>query len=212
MLAAPISYVIAILRFILANSLPCICNFVLPLFAKLFMLCAMQDVIRIFGIDPGSVAMGWGVVDSAGPRLSYVNAGVIRPPKGLARAPRLAHLLDNLDALLDQYRPDEAAVEETFVNANPRDALVLGQARGIALVAPARAGLEVFEYAANSIKKSVVGRGHADKGQVQAMVRVLLPTSGEQKADAADALAAAICHAHHRDMVRMKRTIQDKAS
>jgi len=96
------------------------------------------------------------------------------------------------------YAPHEAAVEETFVNANPRDALVLGQARGIALVAPAMANVPVAEYAANSVKKSVVGRGHADKTQVQAMVRVLLPASGVQKADAADALAVAICHAHHR--------------
>ena len=158
----------------------------------------MSEVIRIFGIDPGSIATGWGVIDSQGPRLSFVNAGVLRPPRTLTRAGRLAFLLEELGQLIARYGPDEAAVEETFVNANPKDALVLGQARGIALAAPAQAGLPVDEYAANSVKKSVVGRGHADKTQVQAMVRVLLPSSGTQKADAADALAVAICHAHHR--------------
>lgn len=164
----------------------------------------MTNVIRIFGIDPGSVAMGWGVIDCLGPRLSYVDAGTLRPPKSLGRADRLAFLLDGLSRLIAHHAPNEAAVEETFVNANPRDALVLGQARGIALVAPAMAKLEVFEYAANSVKKSVVGRGHADKTQVQAMVRILLPNSGTQKPDAADALAVAICHAHHRDIKKLE--------
>ena len=129
---------------------------------------------------------------------------MIRPARKASRAGRLAHIFDGLSQILDQYAPKEAAVEETFVNASPRDALVLGQARGVALLVPARAGLEVAEYAANSVKKSVVGRGHADKGQVQSMVRVLLPTSGEQPADAADALAVAICHAHHMDMNKLK--------
>lgn len=158
----------------------------------------MDRTIRILGVDPGSAATGWGLVDCAGPRLSFVAAGVIRPPRGKTRAGKLAFIFAKLSALIEAHRPDEAAVEETFVNANPRDALVLGEARGAALTAPAAAGLEVAEYATNSVKKAVVGRGHADKTQVQAMVRVLLPASGVQPADAADALAVAICHAHRR--------------
>ncbi|MEZ5894878.1 MAG: crossover junction endodeoxyribonuclease RuvC [Parvularculaceae bacterium] len=158
----------------------------------------MTGVIRILGVDPGSTITGWGVIDFAGPRLSFVAAGVIRPRRGLSRAHRLAAIYEALAALIADHAPGEAAVEETFVNASPRDALVLGEARGVALLAPAAAGLDVAEYAANTIKKSVVGRGHADKMQVQAMVRVLLPASGVQAADAADALAVAICHAHHR--------------
>lgn len=159
----------------------------------------MTAVIRILGVDPGSGATGWGVVDCAGPRLSFVAAGVIRPKRALSRAERLAAIHQGLAALIAEMKPDEAAVEETFVNASPRDALVLGEARGVALLAPAQAGLAVAEYAANTIKKAVVGRGHAEKAQVAAMVRVLLPASGEQAADAADALAVAICHAHHRN-------------
>ena len=158
----------------------------------------MGEVIRILGIDPGSAATGWGVVDCAGPRLSFVAAGVVRPPRGAARAEKLAHIFKALCGLVDTYAPDEAAVEETFVNASPRDALVLGEARGIALLAPAAAGIAVAEYATNSIKKAVVGRGHAAKDQVQAMVRVLLPAAGAQAPDAADALAVALCHAHCR--------------
>ncbi|VAW04169.1 Crossover junction endodeoxyribonuclease RuvC [hydrothermal vent metagenome] len=157
----------------------------------------MNQVIRIFGIDPGSAATGWGVIDCAGPRLSYAASGVIRPKRGAAHAQKLSHIFTALQALIDEHAPDEAAVEETFVNASPRDALVLGQARGVALLAPALGGLSVAEYAANSVKKSVVGRGHADKRQVMAMVKVLLPTCGELAADEADALAVAICHAHH---------------
>lgn len=154
----------------------------------------MAQVIRIFGIDPGSAATGWGVVDAAGARLSYVAAGVVRPKRGLAHAAKLAEIFEALRGLIEEYAPDEAAVEETFVNASPRDALILGQARGAAMLAPALAGLNVAEYAANTVKKSVVGRGHAEKGQVQAMVKVLLPKCGAPAADAADALAVAICH------------------
>ena len=163
----------------------------------------MTHVTRILGLDPGSAATGWGVVDCAGPRLSFVAAGVIRPSKKNSRAARLAEIWTGLGVVLEAHMPDEAAVEETFVNASPRDALVLGQARGVVLAAPARFGLEVAEYAANKVKKSVVGRGHADKKQVQAMVRVLLPASGEQPADAADALSVAICHAHHREAIAL---------
>lgn len=166
----------------------------------------MTGVIRILGVDPGSGATGWGVIDCAGSRLSFVAAGVVRPRRALSRAERLAAIHDALAALIAAHGPQEAAVEETFVNASPRDALVLGEARGVALLAPARAGLPVAEYAANTIKKSVVGRGHAEKAQVAAMVRVLLPASGEQAADAADALAVAICHAHHRASLILKAT------
>ena len=165
----------------------------------------MQRAIRILGVDPGSAATGWGVVDCDGPRLSFVAAGVIRPPKGEARAAKLAFIYAALRALIEAHRPDEAAVEETFVNASPRDALVLGEARGAALMAPASAGLDVAEYATNSVKKAVVGRGHAAKEQVQAMVRVLLPTAGAQAQDAADALAVAICHAHCRGAALLER-------
>ncbi len=168
----------------------------------------MSSVIRIFGIDPGSAATGWGVVDRAGARLSYVASGVIRPKRGSAHAEKLAQIFSALSGLIADHQPNEAAVEETFVNASPRDALVLGQARGVALLTPSLAGLPVAEYAANSVKKSVVGRGHADKQQVQAMVKVLLPlcaANGKKLADdEADALAIAICHAHHLDMRRLE--------
>ena len=160
-------------------------------------------MIRIFGIDPGSAATGWGVVEQAGARLSYVASGVIRPKRGADHAQKLCVIFDGLRALLAEHAPDEAAVEETFVNASPRDALVLGQARGVALLAPALGGLPVAEYAANSVKKSVVGRGHADKTQVAAMVKVLLPKCGVLASDEADALAVAICHAHHSSFNRL---------
>ncbi len=165
----------------------------------------MTVVIRILGVDPGSGATGWGLVEAHGTRLTFLAAGVIRPKRALSRAQRLAAIHEALAELIAEWTPVEAAIEETFVNASPRDALVLGEARGVALLAPALAGLPVAEYAANTVKKSVVGRGHADKGQVQAMVRVLLPTSGEQAADAADALAVAICHAHHRGSQQLMR-------
>lgn len=165
----------------------------------------MTSVIRILGVDPGSAATGWGVIDCDGPRLSYVASGVIRPKRGIAHAQKLAVIFAGLKALIEAHRPDEAAVEETFVNASPRDALVLGQARGVALLAPAEAGLAVSEYAANSVKKSVVGKGHAGKQQVQAMVRVLLPKCASLAADEADALAVAICHGHHAGFRKLER-------
>jgi len=164
----------------------------------------MSEMIRIFGIDPGSAATGWGVIDCAGPRLVLVGSGVIRPKRGAPHAEKLAQIFSELRDLLVEYKPHEAAVEETFVNASPRDALVLGQARGVALLAPSLSLLPVAEYAANSVKKSVVGRGHADKGQVQAMVKVLLPKCGALAADEADALAVAICHAHHRGVRQLE--------
>ncbi len=167
----------------------------------------MAGVIRILGIDPGSGATGWGLIETIGPKLAFVAAGIVRPKRALGRPERLAAIHEALAGLIAEWAPDEAAVEETFVNASPRDALVLGEARGVALLAPALAGICVAEYAANTIKKSVVGKGHAEKSQVAAMVRVLLPASGEQAADAADALAVAICHAHHRSAAALTRKI-----
>ncbi len=164
----------------------------------------MAEMIRILGVDPGSSATGWGVIDAAGSRLVYVASGVIRPRRGRALAERLAGIFASLQTVIDEHGPHEAAVEETFVNASPRDALVLGQARGVAMLAPALRDLPVAEYAANSVKKSVVGRGHAEKGQVAAMVKVLLPKSGKPAVDEADALAVAICHAHHMGLRKLE--------
>lgn len=167
----------------------------------------MQMATRIIGIDPGLRRCGWGVIETAGNRLSFVAAGTITPPTDGALADRLAVLFAELGLVLDQFMPDEAAVEETFVNAGARSALILGQARGVALLAPAARGLPVAEYAANLVKKSVVGTGHAEKGQVQLMVKTLMPAADFKGADAADALAIAICHAHHRvAAMRLRKT------
>ncbi|MEM1380420.1 MAG: crossover junction endodeoxyribonuclease RuvC [Pseudomonadota bacterium] len=158
----------------------------------------MAEAVRILGIDPGLRRTGWGVIACAGQRVSFVASGTLTPAPSETIAERLCALSDALDRLVAEYRPDEASVEETFVNANPRSALKLGQARGVCLLAPARAGVPVSEYAANQIKKSVVGAGHADKTQVGAMVARLLPGSRAETTDAADALAIALCHAFHR--------------
>lgn len=152
--------------------------------------------MRIFGIDPGLQRTGWGVIDVAGNRLSHVAHGVIGTVASEDTAARLTHIFEELNKLLALWQPTEAAIEETFVNKNPSSALKLGLARGVAMMAPARAGLYVGEYPANLVKKSVVGAGHAEKHQVQAMIKVLLP-GVEAATDAADALAVAICHAHH---------------
>lgn len=164
----------------------------------------MGNSVRIIGIDPGLRRCGWGVVESTGNRLRFVACGVITPPVQDVLAVRLVKLFEGLNGLIDEYAPDEAAVEETFVNAGARSALQLGQARGVVLMTPAARGLIVGEYAANLVKKSVVGSGHADKGQVQLMVKTLLPTADFTNADAADALAIAICHAHHRTSLNIE--------
>jgi crossover junction endodeoxyribonuclease RuvC len=153
--------------------------------------------MRLLGLDPGLRRTGWGVIDAAGNHLSYVGDGVIDVPDELPLAERLAALYRALEGVLDRYAPGAAAVEETFVNKNPASTLRLGLARGVVLLAPAARGIEVHEYSANHIKKSVVGVGHAEKAQVQMMVRRLLPGCLVASADAADALAVAICHAHH---------------
>jgi crossover junction endodeoxyribonuclease RuvC len=154
--------------------------------------------IRIIGIDPGLRRCGWGIVESEGNRLRFVAAGTITPDVKLGLPDRLRLLFEGLSELIRRHAPHEAAVEETFVSAGARSALQLGQARGVALMTPASLGLPVGEYAANLVKKSVVGTGHADKTQVQMMVKILLPLADFDGADAADALAIAICHAHHR--------------
>lgn len=153
--------------------------------------------IRVLGIDPGLRHTGWGVIDVSGNRLTHVADGAVHSTDTDDLARRLLTLYDGIAAVIATWTPDEAAVEETFVNKNPVSTLKLGQARGIALLAPARAGLPVSEYPPNLVKKSVVGTGHADKTQVQTMVRMLLPGLKITSADAADALAVAICHAHH---------------
>jgi crossover junction endodeoxyribonuclease RuvC len=164
----------------------------------------MKQMHRIIGIDPGLRRCGWGIIESDGNRLRFIACGTLTPPVDLSLAERLALLYKGLRDLIELYHPDEAAVEETYVNAGPRSALQLGQARGVALMTPASMGLEVAEYAASLVKKSVVGAGHAEKAQVQLMVKTLMPTADFKGADAADALAIAICHAHHRTFLRLK--------
>lgn len=155
------------------------------------------------GIDPGLRRCGWGVIEASGNRLSFVGCGALTPPVDAALPVRLAELFAGIGALVREFAPDEAAVEETFVNQGARSALQLGQARGVVLMTPASMGVPVAEYAANLIKKSVVGTGHAEKGQVAAMVKIMLPQADVSSADAADALAIAICHAHHRSYRRL---------
>ncbi len=144
------------------------------------------------------------MIEATGNRLSHVADGVVKTEARLPLADRLVQLQDGLTAVIERFRPGEAAVEETFVNRNAASTLKLGQARAIALLVPANAGLRVFEYSPNLIKKTVVGGGHAAKEQVQMMVRTLLPGAELKSADAADALAVAICHAHHMDSAQAK--------
>ncbi len=153
--------------------------------------------MRLLGIDPGLRATGWGVVDVDGNHLRHVAHGSVRSASDRPLAGRLLQLHEGVCAIIERYRPDVAAVEETFVNRNAASTLKLGQARGVLLVAVALAGLPVCEYATNFVKKSVVGTGHAGKEQVAAMVRRLLPGCVPADSDASDALAVAICHAHH---------------
>ncbi len=155
-------------------------------------------MVRLLGVDPGLRCTGWGVIEIDGNRLRHIADGVIATDHNTGVPDRLCVLHAALLALLAEYRPAEAAVEETYVNRNGAATLKLGYARGIALLAPALAGIPVLEYAAKSVKMAVVGTGGAEKQQVQAMVRRLLPGAELRRADAADALAVAICHAHHR--------------
>ncbi|MEB8388994.1 crossover junction endodeoxyribonuclease RuvC [Rhodobacteraceae bacterium KMM 6894] len=161
--------------------------------------------MRVLGIDPGLRNMGWGIIESVGSRLSHVANGTCHS-EGVGLPERLLTLHSQLTAILAQYRPDCCAVEKTFVNKDGAGTLKLGQARGIALLAPAQFGIEVGEYAPNTVKKTVVGVGHAAKEQVAHMVRMQLPGVLFDSPDAADALAIAICHAHH--AVSLRRVAQ----
>lgn len=158
----------------------------------------MGAAIRVLGIDPGLQHTGWGVIEVRDNRLGAVASGTVHTDASLSLAERLGQIHDGISHVIAQWTPDEAACEETFVNKNPLSTLKLGQARGAALVAAARAGLLVAEYPPKSIKQAVVGTGGAAKEQVQMMVRTLLPGCAPPSADAADALAVAICHAHLR--------------
>lgn len=154
----------------------------------------------ILGIDPGLQKTGWGIIESTGNSLSYVASGLIRPDAKAPMSQRLATLYYETVSVIDNHAPEEAAIEETFVNRNPASALKLGQARGVLLMVPALNNISVAEYSANKIKKSVVGSGHAAKNQVGMMIRTLLPSCGTLGEDEADALAVAITHAHYRSL------------
>jgi crossover junction endodeoxyribonuclease RuvC len=158
----------------------------------------MTSAIRIIGIDPGLRRTGWGVVETLGNQLRFVAAGTVRSDEKQGLAVRLCQLHDGLFAVIRDMAPMEAAVEQTFVNKDASATLKLGQARGIAMLVPALAGLAVAEYAPNAVKKAVIGVGHGEKRQIHMMVRVLMPRATFDTDDAADALAIAICHAHHR--------------
>ncbi len=153
--------------------------------------------MRILGLDPGLGTTGWGVIDREDARIIHRAHGTVTSDPAMPLAARLAHLAAELRSVIAEHRPDCAAIEETFVNRNPSSTLKLGQARGVVMLIPAEAGLAVAEYAPNAVKKAIVGVGHAGKDQVRMMVRVLLGDITVHSADAADALAVAICHAHH---------------
>lgn len=162
-----------------------------------------NQTIRILGIDPGLRRMGWGVIDFDGVRLSYVAGGTIVSDAKDSLGERLAALYKGLNAEIERYAPDEASVEQTFVNKDAKATLKLGQARGVALLVPALHGCLVAEYAPNMVKKTVTGSGHADKRQIHAMLKILLPKAAPDTDDAADALAIAICHGHNRRAARV---------
>jgi crossover junction endodeoxyribonuclease RuvC len=168
--------------------------------------------IRLIGLDPGLQRSGWGVIDVEGNSLAHVANGAVTSDAKASLADRLSQLFTSLTDVIRMYNPVESAVEETFVNINPASTLKLGQARGVMMLAPAQLGLPVAEYAANLVKKSLVGTGHADKNQVQAMIDILLPGAKPETADAADALAVAICHAHHRRPNFLSETALSEAS
>lgn len=157
-----------------------------------------RRLIRILGLDPGLRRTGWGAIDIDGNRLIYVACGSVATQDATPLAARLLQIHEGLSALIAELKPDEAAVEQTFVNKDGAATLKLGQARGVVMLVPAQAGLAVAEYAPNQVKKTVVGAGHADKAQIRMMLGVLLPKADPKTHDAADALAIAITHAHHR--------------
>ncbi|MGZ8323874.1 MAG: crossover junction endodeoxyribonuclease RuvC [Rhodoplanes sp.] len=167
----------------------------------------MTRPIRILGIDPGLRRTGWGVIDIDGSRLTFVACGSVATDERAAIGARLVAIHAGLRGVIDDYRPAESAVEATFVNKDAVATLKLGQARGIALLVPSQAGLVVAEYAPNLVKKTIIGAGHGEKGQIRMMVGVLLPKADPPSEDAADALAVAICHAHHRSSAVLKAAL-----
>ena len=164
----------------------------------------IRQPVRIIGIDPGLRRTGWGVIETEGNRLVFIGCGSVEPPDDLPLASRLLAIHEGLAAVLGDYRPAEAAVEQTFVNKDGVATLKLGQARGVAMLAPAMFGITVAEYAPNQVKKTVVGAGHADKNQIAVMLKILLPKADPKSPDAADALAIAITHAHHRASIELR--------
>jgi crossover junction endodeoxyribonuclease RuvC len=162
----------------------------------------MKQPQRILGLDPGLRNTGWGIIDSIDNRIAYVGCGVIKSDQSDELSDRLCTLFHGIQKIITQFSPQEAGVEETFVNKNAASSLKLGSARGVVLLAPAWAGLVVKEYTANQVKKSVVGTGHATKDQIIAMVKRFLPRAEIKSADAADALAIAICHSHYSSTLR----------
>src|SRR3954471_7203368 len=168
----------------------------------------MGQTIRILGIDPGLRRTGWGMIACEGNRLIYVGCGTVETNEKLSLAERLVTIHDGLTRIVDQFRPDEAAVEATFVNRDATATLKLGQARGIAMLVPAKAGMTVAEYAPNLVKKTIVGAGHAEKAQIRVMIGILLPKADPQSEDAADALAIAVTHAHHRSSAILRAALR----
>jgi crossover junction endodeoxyribonuclease RuvC len=167
----------------------------------------IRSSVRILGIDPGLRRTGWGVIECEGNRLIFIGCGSVEPPDHLPLASRLLAIHQGLAAVLGEFKPMEAAVEQTFVNKDGVATLKLGQARGVAMLAPAMFGIAVSEYAPNQVKKTVVGAGHADKNQVLVMLKILLPKAEPPSADAADALAIAIAHAHHRQGAALRAKV-----
>jgi crossover junction endodeoxyribonuclease RuvC len=164
----------------------------------------IRSSLRILGIDPGLRRTGWGVIEIDGNRLIFVGCGSVEPRDSLPLASRLLAIHQGLATVLGDFHPQEAAVEQTFVNKDGVATLKLGQARGVAMLAPAMFGIPVSEYAPNQVKKTVVGAGHADKNQVLVMLKILLPKAEPKSPDAADALAIAITHAHHRQSATLR--------
>jgi crossover junction endodeoxyribonuclease RuvC len=167
----------------------------------------IRHPVRILGIDPGLRRTGWGVIEIDGNRLTFIACGSVEPLESLPLASRLLAIHQGLAAVLGDFRPMEAAVEQTFVNKDGVATLKLGQARGVAMLAPAMSGIPVAEYAPNQVKKAVVGAGHADKAQILMMLKILLPKADPKTPDAADALAVAITHAHHRQSTARLRVV-----
>src|SRR3984957_433376 len=167
----------------------------------------IRHPVRILGIDPGLRRTGWGVIEIDGNRLTFIACGSVEPLESPPLASRLLATHQGVAPVLGDFRPMEAAVEQTFVNKDGVATLKLGQARGVAMLAPAMSGIPVAEYAPNQVKKAVVGAGHADKAQILMMLKILLPKADPKTPDAADALAVAVTHAHHRQSTARLRVV-----